>query len=94
MKHETWSRCQILTFDAVMYILCTFIHSYTVLMSICLSGCVSVCLPVFWSFRLCVCVHGNSKNNWSINLKREHIAVYKNSSDEHCPIKVKHRARL
>ena len=44
-------------------------------------------------FRLCVCVHDNSKNNGSIDLKLEHIDVYENSSDEfdigHCPIKVK-----
>ena len=48
--------------------------------------CVSVCVCV------CVCVHDNSKNNGSIQLKLEHIVVYKNSSDEfdmHCPIKVK-----
>ena len=35
--------------------------------------CVSVCL----SF----CVHDNSKNNGSIDLKLEHIVVYENSSD-------------
>ena len=42
---------------------------------------------------MCVCVHDNSKNNGSIDLKLEHIVVYENSSDEfdigHCPIKVK-----
>ena len=41
---------------------------------------------------LSVCVHDNSKNNGSIDLKLEHIVVYENSSDEfdigHCPIKV------
>ena len=40
-----------------------------------------------------VCVHDNSKNNGSIDLKLERIVVYENSSDEfdigHCPIKVK-----
>ena len=50
-------------------------------MSVCV--CVSVCLSV--------CVHDNSKNNGSIHLKLEHIAVYENSSDEfnigHCPTK-------
>ena len=49
----------------------------------------SMCLCV----RLSVCVHDNSKNNGSIDLKLEHIVVYENSSDEvgigHCPIKVK-----
>ena len=53
--------------------------------SVCLCVCVSVCLPV--------CVHDNSKNNGSIDLKLEHIVVYENSSDEfdigHCPSKVK-----
>ena len=42
---------------------------------------------------LSVCVHDNSKNNGSIDLKLEHIVVYENSSDKfdigHCPIKVK-----
>ena len=42
---------------------------------------------------MCVCVHDNSKNNGSIDLKLEHIVVHENSSDEfdigHCPIKVK-----
>ena len=42
---------------------------------------------------LSVCVHDNSKNNGSIDLKLEHIVVYENSSDEFdiglCPIKVK-----
>ena len=46
---------------------------------------VSVCLSV--------CVHDNSKNNGSIDVKREHTVVYEHSSDEfdigHCPIKVK-----
>ena len=46
---------------------------------------VSVCLSV--------CVHDNSKNNGSIDVKLEHTVVYENSSDEfdigHCPIKVK-----
>ena len=40
-----------------------------------------------------VCVHDNSKNNGSIQMKLEHIVVYEISSDEfdigHCPIKVK-----
>ena len=57
--------------------------------SVCLSVCRSVCLCVCLS----VCVHDNSKNNGSIDLKLEHIAVYENSLDEfdigHCPIKVK-----
>ena len=48
-----------------------------------------VCLCVCVS----VCVHDNSKNNGSIDLKLEHIVVYENSSDEfdigHCPIKIK-----
>ena len=42
---------------------------------------------------LSVCVHDNSKNNGSIDVKLEHTVVYENSSDEfdigHCPIKVK-----
>ena len=42
---------------------------------------------------LSVCVHDNSKNNGSTDLKLEHIVVYENSSDEfdigHYPIKVK-----
>ena len=60
---------------------------------------VAVYQPQLWStrLRLCVClsvcVHDNSKNNGSIDLKLEHIVVYENSSDEfyigHCPIKVK-----
>ena len=52
----------------------------------CLSACLFVCLSA-------VCVHHNSKNNGSIDLKLEHIVVYENSSEEfdigHCPIKVK-----
>ena len=44
------------------------------------------------SVSVCVCVHDNSKNNGSIDLKLEHIVVYESSSDEfdigHCPIKV------
>ena len=56
-------------------------------------SCSSACLSVFPSFRLCVCVHDNSKNNGSIHLKLEHVVVFENSSDEfdigHCPIKVK-----
>ena len=48
-------------------------------------SCLSECLSV--------CVHDNSKDNGSIDLKLEHIVVYENSSDEfdigHCPIKVK-----
>ena len=47
--------------------------------------CVCVCLSV--------CVHDNSKNNGSVDLKLEHTVVYENSSDEfdigHCLIKVK-----
>ena len=50
-----------------------------------MSVCVCVCPSV--------CVHDNSKNNGSIDLKLEHIVVYENSSDEfdigHCLIKVK-----
>ena len=49
----------------------------------------SVCVSV----SLSVCVHDNSKNNFSIDLKLEHIVVYENSSDEfdigHGLIKVK-----
>ena len=49
----------------------------------------SVSLSVCLSF----CVHDNSKNNGSTDLKLEHIVVNENSSDEfdigHCPIKVK-----
>ena len=58
----------------------------------------SVCLSVGLSAGLClsVCVHDNSKNNGSIDLKLEHIVVYENISDEfdigHCPIKVKFMA--
>ena len=41
---------------------------------------------------LSVCVHDNSKNNGSIDVKLEHTVVYENSSGEfdigHCPIKV------
>ena len=58
-----------------------------------MSVCVSVCLCVCVCVRLSVCVHDNSKNNSSIDLKLEHIVVYENSSDEfdigHCLIKVK-----
>ena len=50
-----------------------------------LSVCLCVCLSV--------CVHDNSKNKGSIDVKLEHTVVYENSSDEfdigHCPIKVK-----
>ena len=56
-------------------------------------SCPSVCLSVCLSWCVCVCVHDNSKNNFSVDLKLEHIVVYDNSSDEfdigHCPIKVK-----
>ena len=49
------------------------------------SVCPCVCLS--W------CNHDNSKNIGSIQLKLEHIVVYRNSSDDfdigHCPIKVK-----
>ena len=58
----------------------------------------SVCVRVFPSVCVCVCVHDNSKNNGSIDLKLEHIVVYENSSDEcdigHCLIKVKVTVRL
>ena len=58
-------------------------------MCLCVHVCVYVCVCVC----VCVCVHDNSKNNGSINLKREHIVVYGNSSEEidigHCQIKVK-----
>ena len=54
--------------------------------------CHRVLMSVCMSFRLCVCVHNNSKNNGSIHLKLEQVVVYENSSDEfdigHCPIKV------
>ena len=60
-------------------------------MSVCVSVRLSVCGCVSWC--LSVCVHDNSKNNGSIDLKLEHIVVYENSSDEfdigHYPIKVK-----
>ena len=50
-----------------------------------LSVCLCVCLSA--------CVHDNSKDNGSIDVKLEHTVVYENSSDEfdigHCPIKVK-----
>ena len=53
-------------------------------MSVCVSVCVSVCLSVYAITK---------KNNGSIHLKRKHIVVYENSSDEvdieHYPIKVK-----
>ena len=59
-------------------------------------SCPSACLSVFPSFRLSVCVSMykiTQKNNDSIHLKLEHVAVFENSSDEfdigHCPIKVK-----
>ena len=65
--------------------------SVCVCVCVCLSVCPSVCLGVCLSVR--VCVHDNSKNNGSIDLKLEHIVVYENSLDEfdigHCPIKVK-----
>ena len=52
-----------------------------VCVSVCLSWCPCVCLSV--------CVHDNSKNNGSIDLKLKHIVVYENCSDEfdigHCP---------
>ena len=51
----------------------------------------SVCMRVFPSVCVCVCVHDNSKNKGSIHLKLEHVVVFENSSDEfdigHCPIK-------
>ena len=53
------------------------------LVSVCVSVCLSVCLSV------CVCVHDNSKNNGSIDLKLEHIVVYDEFDIGHCPIKVK-----
>ena len=53
---------------------------YQVLMSVCVS------------VHLCVCVHDNSKINGSVHLKLEHVVVFENSSDEfdigHCPVKV------
>ena len=53
-------------------------RNYRVLVSV----CVSVCLSVY-----------TITQNGSIDLKLEHIVVYENSSDEfdigHCPIKVK-----
>ena len=52
----------------------------------------SVCLCRL-SVCLSACVHDNSKDNGSIDVKLEHTVVYENSSDEfdigHCPIKVK-----
>ena len=60
----------------------------SVLLSVCLSVCVCVCVSC-----LSVCVHDNSKNKGSVNLKVKNIVVYENSSDEfdigHCLIKVK-----
>ena len=59
----------------------------------CLSVCLCVCVCVCLSVCVSVCLHDNSKNNGSIDLKLEHIVVYRNSSDEfdigHCPIKDK-----
>ena len=62
-------------------------------MSVCVCVCLSVRPSVRPSVCVCWCVHDNSKNNGSIDLKLEHIVVYENSSEEfdigHCPIKVK-----
>ena len=67
-------------------------------MSVCLSVFLSLSLSLCVCVCVCVCVHDNSKNNGSIQLKLEHIVVYKNSSDEfdigYCPIKVKVTALL
>ena len=56
----------------------------------------SVCVRVFPSVCVCVCVHDNSKNDGSIHLKLEHVVVFENSSDKfdigHCMIKAKVRA--
>ena len=41
-------------------------------MSVYVCVCVCVCLSV--------CVHDNSKNNGSLQLKHEHVIVYENSS--------------
>ena len=57
-------------------------RNYRVLMSVCVSACVSFRLSVF-----SVCVHDNSKNNGSIHLKLEHFVVFENSSDEEVVIK-------
>ena len=46
-------------------------------MSVCVSFHLSVCVCVC----VCICVHDNSKNNGSIHLKLEHVAVFENSSD-------------
>ena len=50
-------------------------------------------LSIFLFVCVSVCVHDNSKNDGSIDLKLEHIVVYENSSDKfdigHCLIKVK-----
>ena len=53
-------------------------------MSVCVCVCLSVCVSVYTI---------TQKNNFSFDLKLEHIVVYENSSDKfdigHCPIKVK-----
>ena len=56
----------------------------------CVCVCVLVCVLVCAS----VCVlQDNSKNNWSWNMKLEHIVAYENISEKfdngHCRIKVK-----
>ena len=62
----------------------------TVCVSVLLSVCLSVCVCMSC---LSVCVHDNSKNKGSINLKLKNIVVYENSSDEfdigYCLIEVK-----
>ena len=67
----------------------------------CVCVCVRVCVRVCACacVCVCVCVYDNPKNNGSIQLKLEHIAVYENSSDEfdndgHCLIKFKVTATL
>ena len=49
-------------------------------------SCLSVCLSV--------CVHDNSKNNGSTDLKLEHIVVYENSSDEFDIVRSRSRCDL
>ena len=52
---------------------------------VCWCVCVFVCVCVpacLWCVCLCVSAYTILKNNGSIHLKIEHIAVYENSSDE------------
>ena len=89
-KNETATMCFLQKPFLVFY--CCGLSTVTIEYS-----CPSVCLCVYVSFCLSVClyacVHDNSKNNGSIHFKLEHIIVYKNSSDEfnigHCLIKIK-----